>query len=365
MELGLVLARDARAVEAARNQAAQIQKRRLKTKIQTKRNDASSSHLVTTNANTKTLNPKHSVNNKHRCALRVHISTPNFSTNAVNTMSDDQLNWTEFQAAYHVGRLGTVSAAADYLGVHRSTVQRHIDLLERRLGSKLFHRHSKGYSPTELGHTLMTASSATEDRFSQIAGIARNSDENITGDFVVTSIDVVTPFLSPLLTEFTTRYPGIRINFVSSHEMLRMELGEAHIALRLGSEPTEPDYVVQLLTELEFGLYASADYVDRLGKPETPEDLKHHKFLEFIGLFPGHPWKVWLDQHIAESNVIMRSMSTNALDQALIAGLGIGMFPTHKVVSHPEIVPILDGEQKWSDSLWAVTHVDIHRTPKV
>ena len=53
-------------------------------------------------------------------------------------------NWDEIRTAFQVARLGTVSGAADVLGVHHATVIRHIDALEKRLGSKLFQRHARG-----------------------------------------------------------------------------------------------------------------------------------------------------------------------------------------------------------------------------
>ena len=53
-------------------------------------------------------------------------------------------NWDEVRTAYQVARLGTVSGAADVLGVHHATVIRHIDALEKRLGAKLFQRHARG-----------------------------------------------------------------------------------------------------------------------------------------------------------------------------------------------------------------------------
>ena len=59
--------------------------------------------------------------------------------------------WDEIRTAYQVARLGTVSGAADVLGVHHATVIRHIDALEKRLGTRLFQRHARGYTPTEAG----------------------------------------------------------------------------------------------------------------------------------------------------------------------------------------------------------------------
>ena len=49
-------------------------------------------------------------------------------------------NWDEIRTAFQVARLGTVSGAAEVLGVHHATVIRHIDAIEGRLGVKLFQR---------------------------------------------------------------------------------------------------------------------------------------------------------------------------------------------------------------------------------
>lgn len=70
--------------------------------------------------------------------------------------------WDELRTALQVARAGTVSGAAQALGVHHATVIRHIDALEDRLGVKLFQRHAKGYTPTEAGAAL--ADVAPRDR---------------------------------------------------------------------------------------------------------------------------------------------------------------------------------------------------------
>ncbi|NKW72158.1 LysR family transcriptional regulator, partial [Rhodobacteraceae bacterium R_SAG10] len=73
-------------------------------------------------------------------------------------------NWDEFRTALEVARLGTVSAAAEALGVHHATVIRHIDALEARLGVKLFQRHARGYTMTEAGEDLRQVASTTDEQ---------------------------------------------------------------------------------------------------------------------------------------------------------------------------------------------------------
>ena len=78
-------------------------------------------------------------------------------------------SWDDLRIALAVARHGTVSAAAESLGVHHATVIRHVDALEKRLGAKLFQRHARGYTPTEAGRDLLGVAQATEDQFSQLA----------------------------------------------------------------------------------------------------------------------------------------------------------------------------------------------------
>ena len=64
-------------------------------------------------------------------------------------------NWGEVRTAFQVALHGTVSGAAEALGVHHATVIRRIDALEAQLGTRLFQRHPRGYALTEPGQALL------------------------------------------------------------------------------------------------------------------------------------------------------------------------------------------------------------------
>ena len=97
-------------------------------------------------------------------------------------------SWDEIRTAYQVARMGTVSGAAEVLGVHHATVIRHIDALEAQLGVKLFQRHARGYTATEAGADLLLVAQATDDQFTQLAGRIRGQGEGISGELLVTSL---------------------------------------------------------------------------------------------------------------------------------------------------------------------------------
>ena len=111
-------------------------------------------------------------------------------------------SWDEIRTAYHVAQAGTVSGAAEALGVHHATVIRHINALEERLGVKLFQRHSRGYTATEAGADLLQVAKTTDDQFSQLEGRIKGSGKGVSGDLVVTSLARLSPLMVPGLTEY-------------------------------------------------------------------------------------------------------------------------------------------------------------------
>lgn len=274
-------------------------------------------------------------------------------------------NWNEIQTAYQVAKLGTVSAAASALDVHRATVIRHIDMLEEILGEKIFHRHTKGYVPTELGMDLMRVAGETEERFNQLMGKAKSYAREISGDLIITSIDVAAPIIVPVLYNFQRKYPNLTLRMVSSEKLLRLEYGEAHIALRFGPKPDHPDYVVQHLTAFEVGLYASKDYIAKHGLPKTQKEYQDHLFIGFINFNESIPIHMWIQEKFPPNNIIFKSTSPEVINQAVIFGVGIGFLPVNLAEKLSHLVEVIERDPSWSVPVWLVTHVDLHRSTKV
>lgn len=273
--------------------------------------------------------------------------------------------WDEIRTAFHVARLGTVSGAADALGVHHATVIRHIDALEKRLGAKLFQRHARGYSPTEAGQDLMQVAQATDDQFAQLASRVRGRGETVTGDLVVTSIESMSPWLAPALAEFQKAHPGLTVRFVTDDRVFRLEYGEAHVAVRAGAAPDEPDNVVQKFGRLDVSLFASKEYLGDTPLPLTEDDLKNHTFVGYDSDLTRAPFHRWMQAHIPAENITMTVSSVRAAKHAIIAGAGIGFQQVWEAAQCPDLVQVMEPRSDWSARLWLVTHVDLHRSVKV
>lgn len=271
-------------------------------------------------------------------------------------------SWDEIRTAYHVARLGTVSAAAGVLGVHHSTVIRHVDALEARLGIKLFQRHQRGYTPTEAGSELLRVAAATDDQFRQLAGRLMGREEAMEGELVVTALSEVAPLVDPVLVAFRQRHPQVTVVSVTDERVLKLEYGEAHVAVRAGTQPQDPDNVVRRLARMAVAGYAHPAYLDAQGV--TGEDIARHRFIAITGSSRA-PASVWMRGNLPEAAIGFRVSHQLGVLDAVRAGAGIGFLPVWRGRGVPDLVEVLPPRPEWGSDLWLVTHVDLHRSPKV
>lgn len=272
--------------------------------------------------------------------------------------------WDEIRTAYHVARLGTVSGAADALGVHHATVIRHVDSLEERLGVKLFQRHARGYTSTEAGLDLLQVAQATDDQFTQLVGRIKGRGGAVTGELVVTSLAAISSRLTPVLARFQEQHPGLSVRFLTGEELLRLEYGEAHIAVRAGPAPQQPDNVVQRLCEIKATLFASESYIARHGRLESVDDLDGHVFVGLDGNKRG-PFENWLRANAKPDQIVFRTSEARVALDAVRAGVGMGFGLCWDAESGEDLVEMVPPIDEWAAPLWIVTHVDLHRTAKV
>ena len=274
-------------------------------------------------------------------------------------------NWDEIRTAYNVARIGTVSGAAEVLGVHHATVIRHIDALEGRLGVKLFQRHARGYTATEAGDDLLRVAQATDDQFAQLAGRIKGRGSAVEGELVVTSLAGLSHLLVPALADFQRRYEAIIVRYLTSQRLFRLEYGEAHVAVRAGSPPDQPDNVVQAFHRQRMTLYAAPAYVAANGCPGDETEFARHRFVGMDDPKSRAPYARWMRDAVPPDAVIFRSDDVHAQRRAILAGVGIGFLPCMQAEQIGGLTQVTAPREEWTAPLWLVTHMDLHRTSKV
>ncbi|MEM9738546.1 MAG: LysR family transcriptional regulator [Pseudomonadota bacterium] len=273
-------------------------------------------------------------------------------------------SWDEFRIAFELAKTGTVSGTAERLGVHRSTVIRHVDALEHRLGSKIFHRHQKGYTPTEMGAELIAAGHRADAVISQFVGMSQLRNTEIDGDLIIAAPPPVHPLLVLASQVFQERYPETRIRLISAIEQPKLEYGEVHLYFQVGKKPQSPDYVILPSLNFRNGIYAHRDYIRKHGRPSGLKGLRGHNIVSVHESFPSQSMK-WFRDFIRPHDIVFESDSPSTAFRAVIGGIGVGILPTVLAQSESQIELIEGPIPEIEVRCWTVTHVDVHRTPKV
>lgn len=275
-------------------------------------------------------------------------------------------DWQDVKVAFEVARLGTLTAAAEALNVHHSTVLRRINNLEKNLNTRLLHRHARGYKATETGAKLFSTAQVIDSSLEQLHNDIAAADSTLRGSLLLTTVSGFMDVLGDVCEQFQALHPQVQLEMILEQKRLRLDHGQAHIAVRAGPRPDEGDYIAQHLAQLNSGLYANRRYINKYGMPKSLSDLQQHNFISGVAGFNARvPYFEWVDQHIAAPQIKLRVSETSEATRAVIKGLGIGGLQHNVAAQYANLVPILSNELIWCTDIWLVTHHLVHRTAKV
>ena len=254
------------------------------------------------------------------------------------------MDWDKLRIFHAVADAGSLTHAGDTLHLSQSAVSRQIRALEESLNTVLFHRHARGLILTEQGELLFDATKTMNKRIDAAAARIRDSEEEVFGELrVTTTTGIGTIWLAPRLYKLYETYPDLKIDLMMEERVLDLPMREADVAIRM-KEPSQADLIRKRLMFVRIGLYATREYIERHGAPETLDDMKNHRL---IFQNPRSP-QVLAGQNLVKELMTYEIGSTLTVNnyfgvlQAAIHNLGIGMLPdyvTHAIDTMVRVLP--------------------------
>jgi DNA-binding transcriptional LysR family regulator len=234
-------------------------------------------------------------------------------------------DWDLFQSLHAVLEAGTLSAAARLRGLTQPTLGRHIETLEKRLGSPLFLRSPRGLQPTDLALELKPHLHDMSAAASAAVRDASGAANSLSGSIRITASEIVgAEILPPMLTSFREQHPGVVIELMLSNINDDLSRREADIAVRM-SPPSQSTLVARKVGEVSLGFYASADYLERHGAPQILEDFEDHAMIGFDSPARGIRDLPGINMPVSREIFTFRSDSDLAQLAATRSGFGIGV----------------------------------------
>lgn len=228
------------------------------------------------------------------------------------------MDWDDFKFVQAVAQTGSVRGAGELLRVHGSTVARHLDSLERRVGTRLFARTPRGMEITPAGAEVIEALDRVAADLDQVERSLRARRARTEGPVVLAAPAALAgELLVPALPALFAEQGDLELEITTAPAAELLARGEADMALWLTDDPPE-DLIGRPLGQVMTCAYAA---VDHPGHPhEAPgrwvgsSDPASLSARVRVRYFPDLPLGLKLED-------------THLRAAALAAGLGVGLLP--------------------------------------
>lgn len=230
------------------------------------------------------------------------------------------------RAFAEAGRLGSLKAAAERMGVTPGAVSQQIRLLEDRLGVPLFVRERHGVHLTEAGAqahpALVQAFELIEKSLSRLEASAARRTLTIS-----TVPSFAASWLVPRLGRYTARHPDVEVRVEATSKLVDFQRDRIDIALRHGLGDYPGLAVMPLMTPVLLPVASPA--LLRAGPAlREPADCLRYPLLQDSD---RADWSLWLQAHgVAPVDAARRGSSFDddlLLLRAATAGQGIALVP--------------------------------------
>jgi molybdate transport repressor ModE-like protein len=268
-----------------------------------------------------------------------------------------------------IARLGSISAAARDLGLTPAGASARLARIEKGLGARLLHRTTRQATLTEDGLAFLPHAEHVLDA-AEAARAALGREQVMPRG----TLRVAAPasfgrmHIVPGLPDFCSRYPGLIIDMRISDSIVDLVEGAFEVAVRY-ADLGDSSFVARRLAPDRRLLVASPEYLERRGRPKTPDDLVAHACLVVgtldLWTFTGADGKT-ITRRVTPA---LRINDGGAVRDVACAGLGIALMATWCAadeIRSGALVPVLPEYPLVStQTLWALYPSSRELAPKV
>ncbi len=228
-----------------------------------------------------------------------------------------------------VAKLQSFSAAAKSLGIDASSISRRIQELETSLDTVLIHRTTRVVKLTELGElylenirpivtALAHADDRVRDRPDAPAGTVRLTVSPGYGEVCV----------MPTLRKLKAIHQDLVFDIEMTDQVFSLDATDIDIAIRATASPPERS-IARKLSNNEFILVGSTDYLARYGRPKCLDDLQAHRTLNYRRPNGILYWQAkrsdgWVE--VSNPPSFVSNMGSLLVDEA-VSGSGLALVP--------------------------------------
>ncbi|BAI74592.1 transcriptional regulator (plasmid) [Azospirillum sp. B510] len=265
---------------------------------------------------------------------------------------------------------GSLSAAAERLGLSASAISRRIAQMENRLGTRLLARTTRRIALTDAGATFCLRARAILAALDEAEQSLTETGEEPRGTLRVTMPVMFGQMrVAPLLPSYLRRHPGVSLEVSLSDRVQRLVDEGLDLAIRTG-RLADSTLIARRLRPLRRSVVASPDYLERRGVPRSPADLARHDCLTLLSGSGRPEWEFL----VGERREVLRPAGGFQADNlwmlrhAAVGGLGLARladFIVEEDIRAGRLVAVLTDLEVMDEAIHAVYPATRHVSPKV
>lgn len=237
---------------------------------------------------------------------------------------------TEMLASFvRVAEEGSVSRAAEGLGVSKSAVSKRIGQLERSLATSLFSRSTRRVALTPAGESYLEharrALAELEAGEEQILSMRHE----LVGQIRLTApVSWGQRVLARCLPAFLREHPGVDVELQLADRLVDVAYERLDLALRWTTDDPS-DLSCVPVASIGWVLVAAPAYLAEAGVPDSPVDLPQRPCLGYWREPVDEIWRFCREEQSLEVTIRTRYRvdHADAVAEAALAGLGIALLP--------------------------------------
>ena len=243
---------------------------------------------------------------------------------------------------------GSFSRASAGLGITQPTATKQVAARETRLGARLFHRSTRGVTPTEVGALYYDRCKRIVREVEEADSVAKLMQSRLSGTLrVSTSVAFGRRVLVPLALRFMQQHPGLQLDLGVDDRYGNLVEQGGDLAIRMG-RLADSSLGSRFLGLNPWVLVASPAYLSAHGTPRRPGELARHAALIYNTVQGDDRWTFAASGSAAQTVAVkgpLRSNNLSALLAAARAGLGLAVLPRYvaaESLRSGAVVPLLE-----------------------
>jgi len=242
---------------------------------------------------------------------------------------------------------GSITGAADRMGVAKSAVSRRLKELEEHLGVELFHRTTRQMNLTDTGRAFYHQSVRILEDVLEAELATSQAHGKLKG-----SLKIALPssfglmHMGPAINDFLQEHPEVEFDLDFNDREVDLIQEGFDLAIRIANLP-DSSLIARRLAPIQAVICASPGYLKKMGIPQSLDELSNHRCLVYSLL---HDYEHW---HLTDANgetiktkihPYLQATTGEFLRDAAVEGQGIILVPSfiaYKEIDSGALVPLL------------------------